>query len=258
MAEEKKIDLKEAFKSNEDFLAFLKQEASSGEYRKRKSEVEKGPHPTGEMLYDYVLGWLNDEDKDTVMDHIAYCGICGEEILTIIRTEEESEEELLDWASKPPLIERLKRLVSHLSFPAFSFDLAGEVTRTDGQGKETRNYSIGKQIGFGVDIPADGHLVIFHYDEAGKVQLISPHSSKKDTFVQAGIEEKITGTIEGPSGKQFFKAIWTSKKLIDPEKINFDDEFEVETAIENFFDALSELDEDDWREVVHEFEVLEQ
>ncbi len=110
--EKKRIDLKEALNNNEDFMAFLEQEARSDEHQRLKKNVEKGPHPTGEMLYDYVLGLMDHKKSRVIRDHISLCGPCAREVLRIRLIEDELEEELLDWVNKLPFMERLKIFVS--------------------------------------------------------------------------------------------------------------------------------------------------
>jgi len=129
MDREKMKKLKQALKSDESFLEFIKQGAESDDYQKSKELVERGPHPTGEMLYDYVLNWTGQADDESIMDHITFCSICSKEVLNIMKIEQELEDDMLDWVNQRPLIERLKNLVSSLSFPVFSFTADGLATR---------------------------------------------------------------------------------------------------------------------------------
>ena len=62
--------------------------------------TKREPHPTGEMLYNYVLDWTSQEDKEVIMRHIASCDFCLEEVLNIRRIEKELKEDLLEWANK--------------------------------------------------------------------------------------------------------------------------------------------------------------
>ena len=96
----KRKKLKEALKSDESFLEFLKQGAESDDYQKLKERVEKGPHPTREMLYDYVLNWTDQTDDEKIMDHIAFCPVCSKEVLSIMKIEHELEEDMLDWVNQ--------------------------------------------------------------------------------------------------------------------------------------------------------------
>ena len=49
-----KIELQAALQDNETFLAFLKQETLSEDFRQLRESVSKTPHPSGETLYDYA------------------------------------------------------------------------------------------------------------------------------------------------------------------------------------------------------------
>jgi hypothetical protein len=257
MDEKKGKKLKEALKSNKGFLEFLKHEAESGEYQKLKERIEKGSHPTREMLYDYVLNWTEKVDDEKIMDHIGFCSICSKEVLSIMKIEQELEEDMLDWANQRPLIQRLKNLVSSLSLPVYGFTADSLVTRAETAEEEKRQYAIGESMVFCVPVTSDGYLVILHYDESEKVRLIFPASSQDSIFVRGGSEKKISGRVTAPAGKQNFKVIWTSKELIKPAKINFRDQEDVERTINEFLDALAELNEGEWIETDHGFEVTE-
>ena len=257
MDEERMKMLKEALKSDESFLEFLRQGAESDDYQTSKERVEKGPHPTREMLYDYVLNWTDQADDEKIMDHIAFCPVCSKEVLSIMKIEHELEEDMLDWVNQVPLIEKLKQLVSSLSIPVYSFAAEGLATRGDAAETEKNQYVIDDSIVFCVPIKSDGHLVILHYDESEKVSLVFPSGSGDNTLVRGGSEKKISGTVTGPAGKQNFKVIWTSRQLIEPENINFNSEEDIEQAINEFLDALTELEEEQWIETDYGFDVTE-
>jgi len=257
MDERKGKKLKEALRNNKAFVEFLKQEAESDEYQKLRERVEKGPHPTREMLYDYVLNWTEEIDDENIMDHIGFCSICSKEVLSIMKIEQELEEDMLDWANKQPLIQRLKNLVSSLSLPVYGFAPESLATRAGTAEEGKRQYAVGESMVFCVPVTSDGYLVILHYDEDGKIGMVFPTGPQDDTFVSGGSEKKISGRITGPSGKQFFKVIWTSRKLVDPKKINFHDDEDVEHSISKFLDALNELGDGEWIETDYGIEVTE-
>ena len=108
--------------------------------------------------------------------------------------------------------------------------------------------AIKESIVFCVPIDSDGYLVILHYDESENVSMVFPTRSQDNTYVRAGTEKKISGTVTGPYGKQNFKVIWTSRPLIEPDEIDFSDEEDIERAINAFLDALAELNEGEWIE----------
>ncbi len=106
--EKKRIRLKDALETNEGFLAFLKQEANSDEYRELRRRAEQGSHPSEEMLHDYVTDCLSDEEARFLRDHISFCGECAKETLRIRMVEERLERDLVDRFNTPPFLERLK------------------------------------------------------------------------------------------------------------------------------------------------------
>ena len=256
MDERKGKRLKQALKSNEAFLEFLKEEAQSSEYQKFRERIEKGPHPTREMLYEYVLNWTEETDDENIMDHIAFCSICSKEVLSIMKLEQELEEDMLDWADREPLVQRLKNLVSSLSLPVYGFATDNLATRAEGP-EVKQQYAPGESMVLCVPVTSDGHLVILHYDQDGKLSMVFPTGPQHDTFVKGGSEKKISGRVTGPPGKQFFEVIWTKKKLLDPMEINFDDDEDVERAISSLLDALDRLAPEEWIETDYEIEVTE-
>jgi hypothetical protein len=141
--------------------------------------------------------------------------------------------------------------------PVYGFPAESLVTRAETAEEEKRQYAIGESMVFCVPVPSDGYLVILHYDEGEKVKMVFPTGPQDNTFVGAGSEKKISGRITGPSGKQVFKVIWTSRKLVDPKKINFHEDDEIENALSNFLDALDELSDGEWFETVYGIEVIE-
>ena len=94
-----KNDAKNVFQNDGDFLTLLAQEARSDNYQEAIRNIEQGPHPTDEMLYDYVWGELDRQEARIIRIHIAFCEICAEEVLRLRLVEEELEEKVLDWMS---------------------------------------------------------------------------------------------------------------------------------------------------------------
>jgi hypothetical protein len=91
---------KNIFQGEKDFLGLLAQEACSDSYQEALRNVKQGPHPTDEMLYDYVWGNLDRHEARIIRVHIAFCEICAEEVLRLRLVEEELEERLLDWMNE--------------------------------------------------------------------------------------------------------------------------------------------------------------
>lgn len=97
-----KIGLNKALENDGNFLSFLGEAARSDEYRRLKETQAKARkvHPAREMLYDYVLGWLNEADTVKIRKHISFCGECADEVLRITRIEDALTAKSVDWANK--------------------------------------------------------------------------------------------------------------------------------------------------------------
>ena len=91
---------KAARRSEERLFELMRQEAGSDYHRTLRKAVEGGSHPSHEMLYDYVLDWLDDETCGSLMDHIALCASCAREVLRIRSIEEDAEEDMFDWIGR--------------------------------------------------------------------------------------------------------------------------------------------------------------
>ena len=91
MDELKRKTLETALENDEEFLSFLTREARSDEYREMKKKVEAGAHPSGDILWHYVMGGLNHKSSGSVREHLAYCEICTDEVM-MLRQEESGEE----------------------------------------------------------------------------------------------------------------------------------------------------------------------
>jgi len=91
--------MNDALKNDENFLQFLAQEARSDDYKERKKQTEQGPHPADDMLYDYVLGNICEHEAQIIREHIAFCGLCAQEVLQLRITEEKLEEHLLNYVN---------------------------------------------------------------------------------------------------------------------------------------------------------------
>ncbi len=124
---------KDVFQHDEDFLTWLAQEAYSERSQEFLRSVEQGPHPTDDMLFEYVCGGLDEQDAGIIRDHIAFCEVCAEEVLRLRLVQEELEERLLDWANGEdilltspylPSMEELKRGVPQGEIPAGKEDIS--------------------------------------------------------------------------------------------------------------------------------------
>ena len=73
MENEKNDKFIKALESNDSLLEFIKEQSMSGGHSKKAIDTVRGPHPTKEMLYDYVLNWSDKKIEPLIMEHIAIC-----------------------------------------------------------------------------------------------------------------------------------------------------------------------------------------
>ena len=80
---------------DEEFWSQLQQETQSQAYRQLLENATESPHPTAELLYQYVVDQLDENTTEYVEEHLALCGICANEVLSIMRLENELSEDAL-------------------------------------------------------------------------------------------------------------------------------------------------------------------
>lgn len=132
MTEDEKRWLEQEIKRFNSLPALLEAMArsESDDFRTLRQEVEAGlHHPSGEDLYNYVLGWLDQEHSLRVLDHVVLCGRCLEEVMKIQQIEEALTRDALERADKLPWIERVRGFVSSLSFPVPIWNKVSEKLR---------------------------------------------------------------------------------------------------------------------------------
>lgn len=112
---------KTKFGKDEDFLDFIEQEAQSEKFRIKKEAFEKGHHPPDDMLYDYVLGWLDSKEQNMVKEHIAFCGQCAGEVLHIRAVEDELESDQIPWTHTAALSKDIKKNTSTIQVIGFNY-----------------------------------------------------------------------------------------------------------------------------------------
>ncbi len=263
MTEDERKILQEEFRKAGSVPALLEKiaQSESKEFRQLRHQVEQGPnHPTGDELYDYVLGWLDKKDMLLVMEHLLLCGKCLQEVMEIEQLEEDLTEDALARADILPWSERLKSFVSKLSFPVMIQTPALEAVRGFQREDTVEAVKQGDPLSLFVQGPADGHVAVFHYPHEGyEARLVFPCCASDQTRVIGGQKASIVeGEVEGPAGLQLFKIIWTKEQLIDPLQINWADSAVVDKAIQEFFDKLESLiPNEEWQEAVYPYQVVQ-
>lgn len=80
--------------SNEEILCeLIERDVRSDSYQVLFQQEcrHKMPHPSANMLYNYVLDMLEANESQIVQNHLTFCGQCADEVLRMIRIEEEIE-----------------------------------------------------------------------------------------------------------------------------------------------------------------------
>ena len=261
MTEDEKKMLEEEFRKAGSVPALLEAMARSEtmEFRDLRRQVEQGPdHPTGDELYDYVLGWLDKEESLLVMDHLLLCSTCLREVLKIRSIEEALTEDALARADRVPVFERIRRFFSKASLESSIYAPALAAVRGEGQEPQEHRYKPGTELAISAEAPGDGYVTVFYgCEETGKVELVFPlHSSDDPQVAEAQEKWSPLRTVQGPPGRHWFKVFWTRPLLIDRAAFPLAEPEEHEQVSADFFDALETLDEEDWAEETLEYTVL--
>ena len=102
MENEKNDKFIKALESNDSLLEFIKKQSMSDDFVKKAIDTTRGPHPSKEMLYDYVLNWADKKIESFIMEHIAICPQCSQEILDIMEIERDWTKIFLSGQTKYP------------------------------------------------------------------------------------------------------------------------------------------------------------
>lgn len=226
--------------------------SESDEFRKHQQEVERGTdHPSADLLREYAFGRVSREEDRRLTEHISLCGVCAHEVFKLQYSEEESKDTVIGWMVK------LRNFVSSLSFPVAIYAPALEPVRGTMADQE-RRYKPGTDLVLSIEGPDDGYVAVFHgCEETGKVELVFPVEPEDNPRVAAGQEmPPITGKVEGPSGKHWFKMFWTRQPQFDPPELDLATEYGRHLALEEFCDRVAQLSADDFRINVVEYDVV--
>ena len=258
---------------------FFRKCGQSESARKRKKQIDEGPHPTPEILFDYAVGMLPDSEQEKWLHHIAYCIRCSTEVYSILAAElrlgkvmDKSETREPNWAQS------LKNIASSLKIQIQSFvDRMIEVIEpepalqymglaTPGgkftdlrrepglQEIETEQFVVGEVINFEIIVPADGHVTAFTFPESGPMRLVFPYGSKVDTLVSARKLKRMHFKASEPPGPWTLKVIWTIDDPLGSHDLAFD-ELWNDRALNTLAEHIKKLDEDKWAAGTFEFEV---
>src|SRR5271157_75657 len=191
MTEDEKRWLEQEIKRFNSLPALLEAMArsESNDFRMLRQEVEDGlHHPSGEDLYNYVLGWLDQEHSLRVLDHVVLCGRCLEEVMKIQQIEEALTKDALERADKLPWIERVKGFIPSLSFPVSIWNKVSEKLRqrrrsTTGPEVEVSGWS--SKFGAGLSYAFGGVLVVICFIGLVELSHVFRHSDRPSSPMMA-------------------------------------------------------------------------
>ncbi len=129
------IALQQAVNDQAEFLTFLRQKSRSEGYRSRKRRIEQGPHPTEELLHDYVWGALDRKASRVIRTHAAFCSGCMRQLRRLAQIRDESEEQFLSWANTPKVEASLPEHAEKALSPDLLDNLAIEFWEPIGAGE---------------------------------------------------------------------------------------------------------------------------
>lgn len=115
-------------------IAALRQDIVSDNFRRKQRDFRAAPHPTGENLYHYVLGWLPEGEAACIRQHVLFCERC---------------------AAETARISGLEQRIAQQTAGAPAFDL------TDAIAAEFWEPQWAGQFATAADIPAQEHIFFF-------------------------------------------------------------------------------------------------
>lgn len=81
-------------------IAALRQDIASERFRRQQRHFRAAPHPTGDNLYHYALGWMPEGEAAYVRQHLLFCERCAMEVARIFSLEQRIAQQT---DSAPPL-----------------------------------------------------------------------------------------------------------------------------------------------------------
>ena len=107
-----------AIEQHEQLTTIIEQEVRARRHR-AAAPNKPTPHPSGERLYDYALGWLDSSENTEIQRHLAVCPACVRELGAMLKFEQSLENE----DEQPSLAERAALWMSKLWMPLWAGEL---------------------------------------------------------------------------------------------------------------------------------------
>ena len=144
----KKLD--GVFDNPENVYQFFRKYSQSESFREWKKQIEEGPHPTTEILFDYSVGMLPDSEQEVWLEHIAHCIRCTKEVYSIRAAQRRlSKATVKSETREPNWAQILRDLISSGKMFIRSFvDRVTEVIEPEPTGPTEPPFAMEKSFGF--------------------------------------------------------------------------------------------------------------
>lgn len=144
----KKLD--GVFDNPENVYQFFRKYSQSESFREWKKQIEEGPHPTTEILFDYSVGMLPDSEQEEWLEHIAHCIRCTKEVYSIRGAQRRlSKATVKSETREPNWAQILRDLISSGKMVIRSFvDRVTEVIEPEPTGPTELTFAITTSRGF--------------------------------------------------------------------------------------------------------------
>lgn len=221
---------------------------SSKEYRDSVKDIESGPHPPPDVLFEFALNRLPKPEHDKLSKHIVFCSFCESRVFEIQSAERHFQRMLekaeAGWPSWKDLLREISTEVS-LSVRAFVRRFTHEILdapcpaltswlttvpsttnqyrRLESRLVETEGYSQGEEVTLEIEVPGDGYLSAFLFSEGGFSKVILPTGPDDDCYVPS--VEPVQTRFRPPENPGWYDLFlfWTKEDLLYPEEIAYDD-----------------------------------
>ena len=284
----KKLD--GVFDNPESVYQFFRKYSQSESFREWKKQIEEGPHPTTEILFDYSVGMLPDSEQEVWLEHIAHCIRCTKEVYSIRGAQRRlSKATVKSETREPNWAQSLKNIASSVKIGIQSFvdrwidviepeptgptelpfamenscgfmamvggweppDLPRKLVR---QSIETNQFLSDEEFYILMPIQRDGYVAAFTLSESGNMRLVFPRGDKVDTSVSARENKRIVFKAPEPPGPWTLKSVWTADDPFGSLDLPFDESWN-HRALLCLGEYVSKSDKDQWTVEILEFEV---
>lgn len=107
----------------ERLFQLAEEEVTLKDYPSLKEQMAHTAHPSEVMLHEYALGVLNERDCEYVRNHLLFCELCTDDVIELMRSEQELERHLAEDAGWSSHIERIFRWISEQWTPRWAGEL---------------------------------------------------------------------------------------------------------------------------------------